>query len=139
VEARAAGWALARDLRAQGFSVRGSRDVVRLVRDGQEAAIEAARRAGQVLGEVTADVVSVLNPGVIVIGGTLSALGTPLFDEVDQVVTERVLPLAKRDLRIEPARSGSDAGLLGAALLVKEVKLSAGDVEGTIARLASGG
>ncbi|MDR3372217.1 MAG: ROK family protein [Ancalomicrobiaceae bacterium] len=137
VEARAAGWALARDLRAQGVSVRGSRDVVRLVHGGHGAALEAARKAGQVLGEVTADVVSVLNPGIIVIGGTLAAMGSPLFEEVDQVVRERVLPLAKRDLRIEPARSGGDAGLLGAALLVKEVRLSAADVEATIARFAA--
>jgi predicted NBD/HSP70 family sugar kinase len=97
--------------------------------------VAAAQRAGQVLGEVTADVVSVLNPGVIVIGGTLSTLGASLFDEVNAVVAERVLPLAKRDLRIEPARSDSDAGLLGAALLVKEVRLSPGVVEATIASL----
>lgn len=135
VEAWAAGWAMVRDLRAHGLSPKGSRDIVRMVRERQCEAIAAVQRAGQVLGEVTADVVSVLNPGVIVIGGTLSTLGASLFDEVNAVVAERVLPLAKRDLRIEPARSDNDAGLLGAALLVKDVRLSPDAVEATIASL----
>lgn len=135
VEAWAAGWAMVRDLRARGLSPRGSRDIIRMAQERQCDAVAAVQRAGQVLGEVTADVVSVLNPGVIVIGGTLSALGASLFDEVNAVVAERVLPLAKRDLRIEPAKSDGDAGLLGAALLVKEVRLSPEAVEATIASL----
>jgi len=123
VEARAAGWALARDLREKGYDAHNARDVVALVHGNQPEAIHAVREAGRVLGEVTADVVSVLNPSVIVIGGTLSGVDEYLLAGVRQLVSERSLPLATRELRIVRARSDGSAGILGAAQLAIDTVL----------------
>jgi predicted NBD/HSP70 family sugar kinase len=135
VEARAGGWAIARDLRAGGFTAQNARDVIDLVRINQPEAIQLVRTAGRVLGEVTADVVSVLNPAVIVIGGTLSEAEEHLLSGVRELVYQRSLPLATRRLKIAAARSNPGAGLLlGASLLVIETQLGPELIEQTIAR-----
>ena len=134
VEARAAGWALARDLTAEGFTAGNARDVVALVQSGQPEAIKRVREAGRVLGEVTADVVSVLNPAVIVVGGTLASVDEHLLAGIKQLVFERSLPLATRELRIVRARSDTNGGILGAAQLVIDGLMRLETAEGTIAR-----
>jgi predicted NBD/HSP70 family sugar kinase len=134
VEARAAGWALARDLRAEGFKAQNARDIIELVRINQPEAIQKVRAAGRVLGEVTADVVSVLNPAVIVIGGTLAEAGEHLLSGVRELVYQRSLPLATRKLQIAAARSNPGVRLLlGAAQLVIESQMASTAVEQTIA------
>jgi predicted NBD/HSP70 family sugar kinase len=136
VEARAAGWALARDLRAAGFAADNARDVVALVQAGQPEAIRRVREAGRVLGEVAADVVSVLNPAVIVVGGTLASVDEHLLSGIRQVVFERSLPLATRELRIVRARSGAQGGVLGAAQLAIDSLMAPETIERTIANYA---
>lgn len=132
VEAHAAGWALARDLRAEGFEAQNARDVVALAKANHPQAIEQVRQAGRVLGEVAADLVSVLNPSVIVVGGTLAEIEEPLFSGIRELVYQRSLPLATRELRIVRARSGPEAGLLGAARLVVDDRMHPDHVERTI-------
>lgn len=137
VEAYAAGWAIARDLRAQGFEARDARDVMALVGRNRPEAISLVRQAGRVLGEVAADVVSVLNPRVIVVGGTLSEAGEHLLAGVRELVYQRCLPLATRDLTIVAARAGELAGLLGAARLVVDTRLQPQAVDRLIAERAA--
>ena len=134
VEARAAGWTIARDLRSKGFEARDARDVIALINRNEPEAIHLVRRAGRVLGEVVADVVSVLNPLVIVIGGTLADAGEHLLSGIREFVYQRSLPLATRELRIQAARPTPHAGLLGAARLVLELQLAPDRVEQTIRR-----
>ena len=84
---------------------------------------------------MTADVVSVLNPSVIVIGGTLSEAEEHLLAGIRELVYQRSLPLATRRLKIAAARSNPGAGLLlGAALLVIESQMGPDLIEQTIAR-----
>jgi predicted NBD/HSP70 family sugar kinase len=136
VEARAAGWALARELRAHGIAAHNARDIVELVQANQPEAIQGVRAAGRVIGEVAADVVSVLNPAIIVVGGTLSEAGEHLLSGVRELVYQRTLPLATRKLQIVAAQSLPGLGLLlGAAQLVVESQLDLSTVERTIARL----
>jgi predicted NBD/HSP70 family sugar kinase len=139
VEARAGGWAIARDLQARGIEARNARDVIDAVCRNQPEAIHLVREAGRVLGEVAADVVSVLNPSVIVIGGTLIAAQDHLLAGVRELVYQRCLPLATRTLTIAAARSDPRTGLLlGAAQLVIETRLQPATIEQTLARHRKG-
>lgn len=133
LEAHAAGWAIARDLRAEGFATDTARDVVGLVTAGEPRAIAALHRAGRVFGTVIASTVSILNPGAIVIGGTLAEAGETLLSGIRAEVHARSLPLAIRHLRILRAETGPDAGLLGAARLVIADRLSPRHADATIA------
>jgi predicted NBD/HSP70 family sugar kinase len=134
VEARGAGWAIARDLRARGFQAANARDVIALIERNTPECIQLVREAGRVLGEVAADVVSVLNPNLIIIGGTLARAEEHLLAGVRELVYQRCLPLATRELQISPARSDDRAGVLGAAQLVVDAQLAPNSVERTIAR-----
>lgn len=118
VEARAAGWAIARDLRALGFKAENARDVVALVDEQVPEAIMLLRKAGRVIGEVTADVVSILNPGLIVVGGTLARGGDFLLSGIRELVYQRCLPLATRELNIVLSPPQADIALLGTGQLV---------------------
>ena len=135
VEARAAGWAIARDLRALGFEGQDARDVMALLDRGTPECIQRVREAGRVLGEVLADVVSILNPTTIVVGGTLAQAGEHLIAGIREMIYQRCLPLAIEGLVIHTARSDDRAGILGAAQLVIDAKLQPAAIADTVARV----
>src|SRR5215213_4571921 len=120
LEAIAGGRALAERLRALGLEAQNSRDVVRLVRAGEPLAARRVREAGRSLGRVLAGSVNFFNPAVIVIGGDLGEVHEQLLAGMREVIFERSLPLATRDLRTEPSRLGDRAGVVGAAIMVIE-------------------
>ncbi|MDT4891549.1 MAG: hypothetical protein QOE97_584 [Pseudonocardiales bacterium] len=129
VEALAAGWALVRDLRADGFDVENAADVVALAERGRPEAIRHVREAGRLLGEAVANATSLLNPGVIVVGGVLSQAGDYLLAGVREVVYQRALPLATRQLRITSEHLDEHGGILGAAQLVLDHVLEPASVD----------
>ena len=134
VEAVAGGAALARDLRAAGFDVKDSRDVVALVRGGNPEAGRLVREAGRVLGEVLAAAVNLLNPSVIVIGGDIADAHEPFLAGVREVVYQRSLPLATQHLDIVRSSLGDTAGTTGAAALVIEHVLAPARIDEALAR-----
>ncbi len=134
VEARAAGWAIARDLRSLDFRAFNARDVVDLVEANKPEAIMMVRRAGQTIGEVASDVVSILNPSLIVVGGTLARTGEYLLSGVRELVYQRCLPLATRELSIVLADPHPDSALFGAAHLVLDDVFARENVDALIER-----
>jgi predicted NBD/HSP70 family sugar kinase len=135
VEARAAGWAIARDLRANGYDAHDARDVLALLQKGEPDCIRRIREAGRVLGEVAADVISVLNPTIIVVGGTLSLAGEHLLAGMKELIYRRCLPLALDGLRVVVARCDERAGVLGAANLAIDAALAPQSLADTVSRL----
>ena len=128
VEAYASGWALVRDLAALGLGVTSIDDVVRLVHLGNPDAIRLVRRASAVFGAAVSDIVSILNPGVVAIGGQLAAIGDLLFAGVREVVYRRSLPLATGNLQVLQTALSERAGVLGLAELVADRVYWAEDV-----------
>jgi glucokinase len=129
LEALASGSALARDLRAAGRDVHHASDVVALVRAGDAAAIEATRQAGRDVGEVLATVVNLLNPSIIVLGGSIARAGEHLLAGVREVVYRRSIPLATQHLAIVQSQAGERAAVLGAAIMVAREVLSPASVD----------
>jgi predicted NBD/HSP70 family sugar kinase len=132
LEAIAGGQALADRLSAAGIDAANSRDVVRLVRDGDATATRMVRDAGRTLGEVLAGTVNFFNPAVIVIGGDIAEAHAQLLAGVREGILSRSLPLATRDLRIVPSRLGDRAGITGAAITAIEHVLSPAAVDQTL-------
>ncbi|MFC6487769.1 ROK family transcriptional regulator [Nitratireductor sp. GCM10026969] len=120
VEARAGGWAIARDLTAVGLEAENARDVLKHLRAGKPEAIMLIRNAGRTIGEVISDVVSILNPRVIVVGGTLAQAGELLVSGIRELVYQRCLPLATRELEIVVSAQFAERALFGAAYLLFE-------------------
>jgi glucokinase len=85
--------------------------------EADELALEIFRRMGVYLGIGLANLINILNPEMIVIGGGV-VNGWDLFEKhMLQQVEERAFPLLAARVKIERAKCGDDAGLLGAARL----------------------
>ncbi len=82
---------------------------------GDAKAQEIIRDAMRYLGIGVANLVNLLNPELVVVGGSLTKLGETLFGAVDQALKQRAFPLAANSVRVVPAELGDRAGLLGAA------------------------
>jgi predicted NBD/HSP70 family sugar kinase len=133
LEAVASGAAVAGRLRSMGVDAASSREVAALVRRGSVPATQLVREAGRTIGEVLARAVSLLNPSVIVIGGSLSQAGDPLLAGVREVVYRRSLPLATAQLRIVQSATGDLAGVVGAAVMVIDSVLAPDAVDRYVA------
>ena len=95
----------------------------------EELSVLAARKNPQALGVWTmvgrrlgialSGVVNLLNLDAIVIGGGVANAGRILFDEVRRTICERAMCVQARRVKVFKAKLGSDAGLIGGALLVE--------------------
>ncbi len=132
LEAIAGGAALARRLSEAGTDAKNSRDVVRLVREGNPLAVRLVRQAGRLLGEVLAAATNLFNPAVIVIGGDVSHAHEQLFAGIRETVYQRSLPLATRHLRIVRSELDDRAGVVGAAVMAIEHVFSPDSVDAAI-------
>ena len=139
VEARASGWALARDLSALGILAGNARDLAALVKANRPEAIQRVREAGRILGRVVADIACLLNPAAIIIGGTLARAEDHLMVGLRGLFYQRALPFAARGLILEVAKADlNTCVLLGAARVVIDTEFSAEYVGRTLRRLQSG-
>lgn len=136
LEALASGSALATALRDAGHEAHSPADVIDLVRSGNAAAIEATRQAGRDVGEVLATVVNLLNPSIIVLGGSIARAGEHLLAGVREIVYRRSIPLATQHLAIVQSQAGDRAAVLGAAIMVAREVLSPANVDRYVATKA---
>jgi predicted NBD/HSP70 family sugar kinase len=92
--------------------------MVQLARDGDRGCCRVIADAGRTLGIALANVVNVLNPAVIVVGGELSRAGDVLLDPIRSAVERGAIHLAAERLRIVVGELGARAEALGAVALV---------------------
>lgn len=83
-------------------------------------AIAIWSQVGAHLGIALTGIVNLLNPDAIVIGGGVAKAGEVLFSAIRKTVLARAMPVQARHAKILAAKLGSDAGIIGAGLLVKE-------------------
>ncbi|WP_210589437.1 ROK family protein [Streptomyces sp. GESEQ-35] len=114
----ASGGAVARRLAEAGVPAASGSDVRDLLASGHPEAAALARDAGRTVGDVLATVVTLLNPGVLMIAGDLA--GTPFLTGVRELLYQRALPRSTAHLDVVTSRLGERAGLVGAGALVVE-------------------
>ncbi|MFJ9018860.1 ROK family protein [Streptomyces sp. NPDC102259] len=114
----ASGGAVARRLAESGVRASSGSDVRDLLAAGHPEAAALAREAGRRVGDVLATVVTLLNPGVLMIAGDLA--GTAFLTGVRELLYQRALPRSTAHLDVVTSRLGERAGLVGAGALVVE-------------------
>ncbi|QOV38478.1 ROK family protein [Streptomyces ferrugineus] len=114
----ASGGAVARRLAETGVPAASGSDVRDLLASGHPGAAALAREAGRQVGDVLATVVTLLNPGVLMIAGDLA--GTPFLTGVRELLYQRALPRSTAHLDVVTSKLGERAGLIGAGALVVE-------------------
>ena len=139
LEAIAGAPAIAAQLRGNGLEAITGNDVVTLVRSGDLAAIQAVRQAGRDIGEMLNMCVSLINPSLIVVGGSLAQSGEHLIAGIRETVYARSTPLATQHLNITQSETGPEAGVVGASILAVEYALAPHRVNDLATRLLAAG
>jgi glucokinase len=134
LEAIASGPAIARYVNerlAEGAASRlaphpepNARQVAEAARQGDALAQAAYRRAGECLGQALANFLHIFNPSMVIFGGGVSQSGALIFEPLKETLYRQVMDQDfVKDLSLETARLGDDAGLIG-ALVQAQQKLS---------------
>lgn len=97
--------------------VNSAKTVFDAVKEGDEVAVEIAKRFGDYLGKGLAAVAAVVNPEVFVIGGGVSKAGEILLSFVEPAFQKYAFHQC-RGARFVLAKLGNDAGIYGAAGLI---------------------
>ncbi len=82
---------------------------------GDALAVEVLRGAAGMLALAIANILSFLNPEIVVIGGGLANAGKYLFQPLRRQVGLQTLPDARKNVKIVKGKLGDRAGILGAA------------------------
>ncbi|MSO41111.1 MAG: ROK family protein [Solirubrobacterales bacterium] len=94
----------------------GGRTVTDAAQAGDEVARQVVATAGRHLGVALSSLANIFNPGVIVIGGGVSAVGDLLLQPAREELSSRALkPMNTTPVVV--AQAGEDAGMVGAAAM----------------------
>jgi len=93
--------------------------VVAVAREGDPAAVQILDRAGRLLGRACANLVTLLEPECIVVGGGLSSVGELLLTPMRQAMEKESYLISRGYVRVDlvKAKLLDDAGMAGAAFL----------------------
>jgi glucokinase len=103
-----------------GEQLTAARDVLEAAASGDERAVRILNEAVVYLGMGIANLISTLNPQMIVLGGGLFRSGDVLLDRVRKECLRWAQPFAAERVRIELSSLGERAGLAGAARIALE-------------------
>ena len=84
---------------------------------GCPVALQLWQTIGNELGAAFANIVWILNPDIIVVGGGVARAGELLFPHIERSLKSRTSSVINSQLRIVPAALGNDAGAIGCAAL----------------------
>lgn len=94
--------------------------VGRAADSGDTACQAVLDRAWTAIGAMCAGLVNVLNPEVIVLGGSIALHRPELRDVVRREIDRRAFPLPARRVRVELAQHGDDVSLIGLLPIVND-------------------
>jgi glucokinase len=103
-----------RDSLLHGIAEPTAADVVKAARAGDELARQILETAGAYLGVALGTLVNLLNPQMIVLGGSVMKAGPLLRGPMRRSMNESSWAASRKGLRIVPPKLGGDAGLIGA-------------------------
>jgi glucokinase len=78
---------------------------------------EAIENAATFIGIAAANVIAILHPDMIVLGGGVAELGEVLVQTVSEVIADRVKMFPTDHIQVVPSKLGERAGVMGAIAL----------------------
>ena len=110
---------------AEACGTATAEEAVERARNGDAAAIEGLRRVGRYLGIGIGNMIVVLSPDRVVIGGGIAAAGDLLLETAREEIRRRVQTTSVSEVEIVTAELGTWAGAIGAAIHGAEVASAA--------------
>ena len=120
VEAIASGPHLVAWAREQGWDGADAKALAEAAAAGDPIAVRAFERGGRAVAAMIASVAAVCDLDLVVIGGGVANAGPVLFDPVREALRDYLGLDFIRGLRVLPAALGGEAGLVGAAALLRD-------------------
>jgi glucokinase-like ROK family protein len=93
-----------------------AKDVISAARRGDLVSQRIVMEAGMHLGTAIASMVNLLNPDIVIIGGSISQIGDLLLEPIRSAVNKRSLLPASRSVRITAALLGHRSCAMGAVV-----------------------
>lgn len=119
VEAIASGPNLVSWARSQGWGGAEARELAAAAAAGEDVAVRAFGRGARALAVMIASVAAVCDLDLVVVGGGVAQAGPVLFDPLRAALREYLGLDFIRGLSVLPAELGGQAGLVGAAALLR--------------------
>ncbi|MFH1458519.1 MAG: ROK family protein [Candidatus Omnitrophota bacterium] len=91
-----------------------------LAKKGNKRAKAIWLRVAERLGVALAGMANLLNLDAVIIGGGVAGAGTFFFQKIRDTIKKRAMSVQAKRMKVLTAKLGSDAGMVGAALLVKQ-------------------
>jgi len=85
---------------------------------GDAIALEVFEETGYYLGLCVTNLINLLNPEMVVIGGGIAQAGDIILDPIRRTVTATAIRSLSRTCRIVPAELGDNAGIFGGAAII---------------------
>lgn len=94
-------------------------DIIEAVHKEDMLCIEIIEEIGQKLGKQIASLINLLNPELVIIGGTLSLTGDYITQPIKTAVRKYSLNLVNKDSIIKTSKLQDQAGIVGACMLAR--------------------
>jgi glucokinase len=95
-------------------------DIVRAALSGDELSQVVFERTGRYLGIATGGLINLLNPEMVVFGGSIMAVGDILLKPIIAETGQRAFGPSFESCRIVAAQLGQTSGVIGAAMLARD-------------------
>lgn len=103
--------------------------VINRARDGDRVCKDVIENAGRYLGIAIANLINLVNPGLIVLNGVLMEAGELMMKEVQASINQRTLPLRTEKTPLVVSKLGKDVVAIGAATLVIQNSIQLGNID----------
>ncbi|HLS08033.1 ROK family glucokinase [Lentibacillus sp.] len=97
-----------------------AKDIFELGDEGDVSCKEIIAYTADVLGLAVANAATIINPSKVLIGGGVSRAGVQFIELIEDAFHRYALPRVSNVCELKSAKLGNDAGIIGAAFLVKQ-------------------
>lgn len=108
---------LSQTLSGQSLEMLSMEMLIDAAKLGDPVVLDEVRRAGTWLGVAIGNLINLINPSLVVIGGSFAEFGAPAIEAIEAEVRQRALWDALHAVTIVPSNLGDNAGIAGGAAL----------------------
>ena len=106
--------------KSKNIEVETCKEVAELAKSGDRLAIKIINNAGKYLGIAVSNLINLLNPEKIILGGGLIKIGDLLLEPMKETIKEYAYPELLKPVEIKISNLNDNAGALGAAALAMD-------------------